>query len=671
MGAHRTAPAARALAAAQEANGRLGHENLGPLSATRGFLPTRPPLERLPESHAAWDDTAARLPALLRDLTVREVLGRMPVLPAGPEDLPDAALQRAATVLGLLAHAHVHSRVPRPAGLPAGVAVPWAQVRRRLGRPPEPVLGYPDLIVHNWRSAAGRDDLPLLSDDLRLLVPAAGNEEERVFYLTQVEILARCAPVVPAVVAAQQAVLDDDAEALARALDTVTAAVEAATRSLRLVDPRPGSRTHVDPVVWAKTVAPLAVPAAEGVLGPSGTASPVFALLDALVGRRDHDSRLGREILLHRRTHPPLWRRFVDAVDELPPAGYVAARPRPDLVASFEAAREAYAGADGFLGRHRRRVSGYLAVAFMVGRGVTIGGFSGTPRELTWQTVDTALTASRAERVPARTGDPAPGPCASAPARPARRGRGLADLAEHNDDEHGWWVAIDGRVHDVTGFVQRHPGGEAVLRAHAGLDATAAFGRAHRDRPGLQRLRETTDVGPLVRPALDLGGGLHDAWARALADLVHLQNAFRLDRSFGRGTDLCRPGGDRPSALQADRAADTAARFGDEYLPRFAAEVLAPLAERVLREQQGAARGIRVVPGPPPEGGLRRRLDLVERRLAATKELLVAGARCFDTWGDAVLGRGDLWRLAAQAVPACAGAGTVAVHRRRGPEPRP
>ncbi|NEM06066.1 cytochrome b5 domain-containing protein [Geodermatophilus normandii] len=666
MGAHRTPPAARVLASAQEAGARLGHENLGPLSADRGFLPTRPPLLRLPESHAAWDEAAARLPALFRDVAVREALARLPVLPAGPEVLPEAALQRAATVLGLLAHAYVHCRGPQPAGLPASIAGPWAEVRRRLGRSPEPVLAYPDLIVHNWRFADGRNALPLVSDDLRLLVPVVDNEEERVFYLTQVEILARCAPLVGAVVDAQAAVLDDDAEALRDALDTVTAVLGTATRSLWLIDPRPGGRTSVDPVVWAKTVAPLAVPFATGALGPSGTASPVFTLLDAFLGRRRHDSQLGREILLHRRSHPPHWRRFLDAVEEIPVPGYLASRSRPDLVASFEAAREAYAGADGFLGRHRRRVSGYLAVAFMVGRGLTIGGFAGSPRELTWHTVDSALTESRDERGPGRGA----GPPVGRPVRPAGRGISVADLAEHNDDGHGWWVAIDGRVHDVTGFLRRHPGGPVVLRAHAGLDATAAFGRAHAGRPGTEHLLASTDVGPLVRPAVTRAGALCDAWAGALSGLVHLQNAFRLDRSFGRGTDLCLADGDRPSALQADRAADTAARFADQYLPQFAAEVLAPLAGLVLRERRVSLGGLRTVPGGPGGGvppgcPVRRRLDLVERRIAATKVLLVAGARCFDTWGDAVLDRGDLWRLAAEAVPRCAGASTVAVHRVR------
>jgi hypothetical protein len=609
-------PAARVLIEAEEVNGRLGHENLGSLSAARGFLPARPPSPALPETHAPWDEVAARLPALVRDVALRRELDRMPVLPAGREALAGAALQRAATVLGLLGHAYVHLSGPAAPGLPASVALPWAEVRRRLGRSPEPVLAYTDLIVNNWRVAEGRDTAPVVVDNLRLLVPTVDNEEERVFYLTQVEILARCAPVVTAVTAAQQAVLDDDPEAVRHALDDVAGVLRTVTRrSLPLIDPRPGSPTHVDPVVWAKTVAPLAVPFRAGVLGPSGTASPVFNLLDAFLGRRGHASQLGAEIRLHRRSYPVSWRRFLAAVEEVSVPDHIAARPSPDLVTALADAREAYAGLEGFLGRHRRKVSGYLAVAFMVGRGVTIGGFAGSPRERTWHSVDAALTESRRERPCGDGGTPRSHPAAATPrgtAVPAavRAGIGVADLAEHNDDEHGWWVAVEGRVHDVTGFVRRHPGGVAVLHAHAGLDATVAFGRAHVDRPGLRRLLRATDVGPLRHLDAVEADGLSSAWVAALSAVVHLQNALRLDRSSARGTDLCLADGTPASAFQVDRAIDTCARFEGQYLPQVATEVLRPLADHVDLSRgnrpptpTGTARAAIVGPTAGPDEG--------------------------------------------------------------------
>ena len=247
----------------------------------------------------------------------------------------------------------------------------------------------------------------------------------------------------------------------------------------------------------------------------------------------------------------------------------------------------------------------------------------------------------------------------------AERGHGLADLAEHNDDEHGWWLALDGRVHDVTGLVRCSSAGP-VLRASAGRDVTTAADRGLVDRPGLRQLLAATDAGPLVRPVLDRARGLHDAWVGALSGLVSLQNAFRQDLSAAAGTGPCAPDGDLLPARWAERAA---ARFGDEHLPRFATEVLAPLAERVLQEQRTTALRIRTVAGGVgglfPDCSPRRRLDLLDRRIGSTKALLTRGVRCFDTWGDAVLGTGDLWRLAAQAVSGYAGAATLSVHATR------
>ncbi len=101
------------LIRAERNNRRLGHENRGSLSTAFGFVPAQPPRTRLPESHRAWDDLAAQLPQLHTDMAVRTVLSRMSVLGAGPDALPVEALQRAATVLGILGHAYGHMLTPR------------------------------------------------------------------------------------------------------------------------------------------------------------------------------------------------------------------------------------------------------------------------------------------------------------------------------------------------------------------------------------------------------------------------------------------------------------------------------------------------------------------------------------------------------------------------------
>ena len=49
----------------------------------------------------------------------------------------------------------------------------------------------------------------------------------------------------------------------------------------------------------------------------------------------------------------------------------------------------------------------------------------------------------------------------------------LADVAMHNSGSD-CWLAIDGRVYDVTSFIPSHPGGQAILQG-CGTDATTLF----------------------------------------------------------------------------------------------------------------------------------------------------------------------------------------------------
>ena len=50
----------------------------------------------------------------------------------------------------------------------------------------------------------------------------------------------------------------------------------------------------------------------------------------------------------------------------------------------------------------------------------------------------------------------------------------LAELAEHKTSD-SVWTAIDGKVYDVTPFLDDHPGGEEVLRDKAGEDSSVGY----------------------------------------------------------------------------------------------------------------------------------------------------------------------------------------------------
>jgi sulfite reductase alpha subunit-like flavoprotein len=395
----RTCRAREVLNTAERINRRLGHENLGFLSEQNGFMPGQPPLLALPRSHAAWDQAAADLAGLYRTLRVRPTLDQLPALEAGPEELPDRYLLRAAAVLGVLGHAYHYVEQSPPERLPEAILRPWAEVRKRLGRT-QPVLSYIDLIIYNWRLIDPNLPDPMRCANMRLLVPTVDNQEERVFYLTQTEILAQAGPIVGAVVRAQEAVLDDDPDRVADQLGIIIASLQRIVHeSLLNINPNPSSPTYVDPVVWAKTVAPFAVPMFQGLQGPSGTSSPVFNLLDIFFGRQRHKTFLGKEIRALRRVYPPFWQDFLDAVHDVSVGTYVAGTGRPALVGLLKEAVDAYCGKNGFLGRHRMKVYGYLELAFKVGRSVTIGGFAGVFRDRTWDQVDSELESSRSERL--------------------------------------------------------------------------------------------------------------------------------------------------------------------------------------------------------------------------------------------------------------------------------
>jgi cytochrome b involved in lipid metabolism len=50
----------------------------------------------------------------------------------------------------------------------------------------------------------------------------------------------------------------------------------------------------------------------------------------------------------------------------------------------------------------------------------------------------------------------------------------LDEVKTHNS-EGDCWIIIDGKVYDVSGFTDKHPGGSSALSKNGGLDATAGF----------------------------------------------------------------------------------------------------------------------------------------------------------------------------------------------------
>ena len=301
-------------------------------------------------------------------------------------------------MLGILSH-----RWFRDATAPARARCPSRSPARGPGlQPPRPAaafLEFEDITSANWRFVDRAAADPTRGENLDLLVPSVGNDAERFFMMTLVELAARATPIVGAVVRAQESMAGDDREGLEAELVVLVHTVRSMVGSLAKADPNPYGPTYVDPVVWGVTVAPFVVSINPEAPSPGGTAAPLFQVLDAFLGRRTYDSLLGKEVRRLHNVAPPLQRAFVDAVGEMPLGAFLAQAGTPTLRGLARALMEVYAGGQGLLQAHRIKAYGYLEVAFKVGRPITLSGFEGVFRERPWKQVDDALDASMRERI--------------------------------------------------------------------------------------------------------------------------------------------------------------------------------------------------------------------------------------------------------------------------------
>ena len=374
------------------------HENFGFVSAEQGFLPSSPPLLSLPQYFQPWDSVAVELPSLYRNLEVRRALDALPSLEVDSDHLPDRYLLRASSLVSILMHAYVRVEASSPPTLPAHLMHAWEGISQRLERS-APFLSYVDLILYNWKLRDPHLLNPMQVENLDLLFPTVGNEEERIFYLTQVEIAAAGAPLLLAVIRAQEAVVREDVPSLEQELLLMLATFQHISEvAIHKIDPNPHSRTHVDPVVWAKTVAPFAVAVIPGRPGPSGTAAPIFHYMDAFFGRPTHNTFMGQEMVNLLAQSPRHWRTLMEATAKVSVREYIARSGSRSLQGLFDSVLEAYAGDKGYLGVHRLKAYGFLEIAFKAGRSLTIGGFKGLFRDKTWNQVDHELMSARDER---------------------------------------------------------------------------------------------------------------------------------------------------------------------------------------------------------------------------------------------------------------------------------
>jgi len=498
----------------------------------------------------------------------------MSLLDASSEALPDIYLQRAATILGMMAHVFVRMEGSEPLTLkydshsdilPPSLEIPWNIVCKRLGRP-APALTYVDGVVANFTSISSSHSSVKL-ENLKLLVPTVGTKEEHTFIGIMIEINAQTIPILHRVIDAQGSVLTQDSSSLKDAIRCLHKLLKEVTKSLSKLHANRSHKAHIDPVLWTLTVANLGIPWVKGAVGAAGTAHPFFHMMDEFTGRSEYNSGIGKEAQIVRATYPIHWRQFLKAIAEVSVSEYVSTSKDGELMELWRSFTTSYHGNDGLLGFHRRKVFGFLAVSFRIGRSTTINGLGRKRRTEPWQEADQELEKARLERIRNDRDEVIPG------AGPSANKIFMSQLVKHNSEATGYWFSAKGSVYDASTFMQKHPGGDTVIALCSGQDVTDSLKAVgHLTNPSIRNKLDTYRIGTLEKPKF-ASPQLEEIYMSAVElgqKASEMENVQR--RNFqllnGKLTVL-----DEPEVLTSKKARhllDAKNRLQDEHVPGLA-----------------------------------------------------------------------------------------------------
>jgi indoleamine 2,3-dioxygenase len=318
---------------------------------TRGFLPIDDPLRTLPASFSAWDDLAARLPKILVGGQIRSVIEQMP-----PFDIArlqsEPEWERAMLILSFLGHAYVWGTTPVATQIPASLAVPWYAVATHLKRPP--ILSYASYALHNFQRLDTSG--PVAIGNIALVQNFLGGIDEEWFILVHVEIEAKAAPALRALLPAQEAVAQRNDPLLISHLEQIGKSL---TTICETLDRMPQS---CDPYIYFTRVRPYihgwknnpALPEGiryEGVdayqgapqlfRGETGAQSSIIPSLDAALAITHEDDPLRRYLMEMRDYMPEVDRLFIQKIESGPSVReYVLSRSKktPALKARYNEA---------------------------------------------------------------------------------------------------------------------------------------------------------------------------------------------------------------------------------------------------------------------------------------------------------------------------------------------
>ncbi|KAK5170142.1 uncharacterized protein LTR77_004727 [Saxophila tyrrhenica] len=164
------------------------------VSLENGFLPTTPPLERLPDSYyEPWEHVVKNLQGLILSKRLREVVDRLPVL-STDRLFGEAQWRRAYSALGFIAHAYIWGGNKPAERVPPPITVPFRKTCEHLELPM--VATYSGLCLWNWKPIFESEPVDTLAN-LDIIDTFTGSLDEKWFYLISVAIEAKGGPLVP------------------------------------------------------------------------------------------------------------------------------------------------------------------------------------------------------------------------------------------------------------------------------------------------------------------------------------------------------------------------------------------------------------------------------------------------------------------------------------------
>ena len=280
----------------------------------RGFLPAEDPLTELPPEFAEWDRLGAELPYLLLTGRVRSTLANM-TTPDLSLLTTKGELERAMQILSYLGMSYIWGEQPPIDRLPAAVAVPWAAVAQRLGRPP--IVTHCSAVLNNWRRIDPDDGIT--ADNLANIQHFLGGMDEQWFFTATVALEAIGAAALLPLVEAKEAVLTENSGLLEKKLGQVLDVFKKVNVALLRIYER------CDPHIFYYRIRPfLAGWDQDGLIfegvsetplklnGASAAQSSLIQAYDAGLGIEHLHPETAPFLTLMRDYMPPSHRRFVE-----------------------------------------------------------------------------------------------------------------------------------------------------------------------------------------------------------------------------------------------------------------------------------------------------------------------------------------------------------------------